>query len=1111
MAHSDSRPDQDLSDELSALRAIVEGTGGHTGQEFFQSLVRHLAAAVGTRYAFVAEFAGGTRVRTLAFWFRDRITDNIEWDVIGTPCEDVVRGNLCHHPAGVSQRFPDDRLLVDWGIESYLGVPLCDARGRHLGHLAVFDDRPMPAEPRKLFTFRIFATRAAAELERLQFEERLRESEQRWRSLTEALPQLVWSATPDGACDYFSAQWTQHTGVPESDLLGWRWLAVLHPDDREPTRRLWTDAVAGRGPYDVEYRVRRSDGVYRWFKTRGTPIRDSRGSIIKWFGTCTDITDVKQAEAVLRTSEERRRLILDNAHDAFVAMSADGLITGWNRQAEITFGWPRAEAVGRVLSETIIPPQFREAHKRGLANFLATGEGPVLNRVLEVTALRRDGREFPAEISIAPVRLGEQYLFAAFIRDVTERKRAEEEIGRLNQELRSRVDEMQAILDMVPVGIGIALDPECRRIAHNPYLSEVLGVPVWRNASLTAPADERPDNFRVFRDGQEVPPDQLPMQLAGTGVEVRDFELDIVRTDGGPTCKLLCYVRPLKDAEGRIRGSVGGFLDITARRKAEEELRQAKEAAEAANRAKDEFLANVSHEIRTPMNAILGMTELALDTELTDDQRQYLTTVKSAADALLGIINDILDFAKIESGRLELDPAEFSLSSALGATLRALAVRAHKKGLELVCQQRPGVPDALIGDVGRLRQIIINLVGNAIKFTERGEIVVLVENAAEPAPEGEVLLRFAVTDTGIGIPPEKQATIFRAFEQEDASTTRKYGGTGLGLTIAARLAALMDGGITVDSVPGQGSTFAFTARFVLQPQAPETTAASPPAVLQGVPALIVDDNATNRHILEEWLRGYAMEPTSAGDGVTAMAALWRGVAQGRPYPLALLDGRMPDIDGLALAAKIRQQAELSGTRVILLTSGDRPGDLTRARQLGISATLLKPLQQRELMGTIQRVMAQQGEPEGLPVSPAVVRPATPEGLVGVPLRILVAEDNDFNRDLLEHMLARLGLSAPMAVNGREALALLEREPFDLLLLDIHMPELDGFGVVGEIRERERTAGGHLPVIALTARSRKEDRERCLRAGMDEYLAKPFTAADLWAAIDRVLRREEGPG
>jgi PAS domain S-box-containing protein len=800
--------------------------------------------------------------------------------------------------------------------------------------------------------------------EQKQAEERLRESEQRWRGLTEALPQLVWSATPDGACDYFSTQWTEHTGVPETDLLGWRWLATLHPDDREPTRRLWTDSVAGRGPYDVEYRVRRRDGVYRWYKTRGTPIRDSQGGICKWFGTCTDITDAKHAEDVLRTSEERQRLILDNAHDAFVAMSADGLIAEWNRQAEITFGWPRAEAVGRVLSETIIPPQFREAHQRGLARFLATGEGPLLNRVLEVSALRRDGCEFPAEISIAPVRLGEHYLFAAFIRDVTERKRAEEE------------------------------------------------------------------------------------------------------------------------------------------------LRRAKEAAEAANRAKDEFLANVSHEIRTPMNAILGMTDLALDTPLTEDQRQYLTTVKSAADALLGVINDILDFAKIEAGRLELDPADFSLSFVLGSTLRALSVRAHKKGLELVCQQRPGVPDALIGDAGRLRQVLLNLVGNAIKFTERGEVVVLVETAGEPAPQGDVRLRFAVTDTGVGIPPERQSRIFQAFEQADTSTTRKYEGTGLGLTIAARLVALMDGQITVNSVPGQGSTFAFTARFGLRPHQPKTTPASPPAVLRDLPVLIVDDNATNRHILEEWLRGYAMEPTVADNAATAMNVLLRGVAQGRPYPLVLLDGRMPDIDGLALAAEIRQQAELSATRIILLTSGDRPGDLARARQLGISAILLKPLQQRELMETILRVMGHEGDPQELLASPAVVRPPVPAGLVGVPLRILAAEDNVFNRDLLEHMLSRLGLSAAMAVNGREALALLEREPFDLLLLDIHMPELDGFQVVGAIRERERTARGHLPVIALTARSRKEDRERCLRAGMDECLTKPYSAADLGATMDRVLRKDE---
>jgi two-component system sensor histidine kinase/response regulator len=374
-----------------------------------------------------------------------------------------------------------------------------------------------------------------------------------------------------------------------------------------------------------------------------------------------------------------------------------------------------------------------------------------------------------------------------------------------------------------------------------------------------------------------------------------------------------------------------------------------------------------------------------------------------------------------------------------------------------------------------------------------------------------VCLRFEVRDTGIGIPPEKQAKIFQAFEQEDTSTTRKYGGTGLGLTIAARLVGLMSGQITVDSTPGQGSTFVFTARFGLPPHPPETIAPSPPAVLVGLPVLVVDDNATNRHILEEWLRGYSMEPMAVGDGVTAMAALWRGVAQGRPYPLVLLDGHMPDIDGLTLAAKIRQQAELSTTRIILLTSGDRPGDLTRARQLGISASLLKPLQPRVLLDSILRVMSRQGVPEGLLVSPAVVHSPIPERLVGVSLRILAAEDNEFNRDLLEHMLARVGLSATMAVNGREVLARLEREPFDLLLLDIHMPELDGFQVIGSIREQERAAGGHLPVIALTARSRREDRERCLQAGMDECLTKPFTAAELWAAIGRVIRRDKGGG
>ena len=361
-------------------------------------------------------------------------------------------------------------------------------------------------------------------------------------------------------------------------------------------------------------------------------------------------------------------------------------------------------------------------------------------------------------------------------------------------------------------------------------------------------------------------------------------------------------------------------------------------------------------------------------------------------------------------------------------------------------------------------------------------------------------------DTGIGIPPDQQETIFRAFEQEDTSTTRKYGGTGLGLTIAARLVALMGGTITVDSEPGRGSTFAFTARFGRQPHPPEPVPAPPPVSLHNLPVLVVDDNATNRHILAEWLRGWQMDPTAVGDGMAAMDALWHRAANGRPYALVLLDARMPDADGLTVAAMIRERAELAATRIILLTSGERPGDPARFRELRIDAQLLKPVQQDELLETIYRVMSRsQGNAPPLAWPTPRQQAATAPVPATTPLHILVAEDNELSAQVLEQALVRQGHRVRLASNGREVLALAEQGGFDLLLLDVHMPELDGFQVVQAVRERELTAGGHLPIIALTARSRKEDRERCLAAGMDDFQTKPIRPADLLAAIDRVLR------
>jgi PAS domain S-box-containing protein len=536
--------------------------------------------------------------------------------------------------------------------------------------------------------------------------------------------------------------------------------------------------------------------------------------------------------------------------------------------------------------------------------------------------------------------------------------------------------------------------------------------------------------------------------------------------------------------------------DVTEQRRVAEELKLAREEALAASRAKGDFLANMSHEIRTPMNAVIGMAELLLDTPLAPEQREYVLTLKDAAESLLGLINDVLDFSKIEAGRLDLNPAEFDLRETLGDTLRTLGLRAHQKGLELAGRIAPEVPDRLVGDGPRLRQVLVNLVGNAVKFTERGEVVVQVEKESDEP--GAVVLGFLVADTGIGIPRDKQELVFQAFAQADGSTTREHGGTGLGLSISAQLVGLMGGRIAVDSEPGRGSRFRFSVRFGTAPPRPRVGDRLP-AQLRGLRVLVVDDNATNRRILEEVLVQWRMQPTAVASAQAALSAMEAAERAKRPYPLVLLDANMPVMDGFDLAAKIQQSPRLAGASIMMLSSGARPGDRARCFELGISAYLTKPVKQSDLMDTIVGVFAARTKArKARPRREA--RP--PEG--GRRLRVLVAEDNAVNQQVAVGMLERAGHEATVAGNGREVLALLEKGTFDLVLMDVQMPELDGLETTAAVRERERAAGGHLPIVALTAHAMKGDAERCLAAGMDAYLAKPLQPRELASAIASVV-------
>jgi PAS domain S-box-containing protein len=763
---------------------------------------------------------------------------------------------------------------------------------------------------------------------------------------------------------------------------------------------------------------------------------------------------------------------------AYHELDLDNRITRVNATELSMLGYRLEEMVGRLVTAFIMPESPGTAQ---------TAAAPTDHRhdSQERIFRRKDGRRVPVLMRqrLMTDANGNVCGTRATLQDISALKRKEQELRDAEEKYRSIFENaIEGIFQTTPEGSYMSVNPALAQIYGYDSPDELMG----KVTHIAKQLYVRPGRRAEF----------VALMLAKGSV--RDFESQIYRRD-----RSIIWIseraRAVRDIDGKLLYYEGTVEDVTARRETEEAIKQARDAALESARLKSEFLANMSHEIRTPMNGIIGMTGLLLDTELTPKQRDFTQTISSSADALLTIINDILDFSKIEAGMLLFEEIDFDLASVVEGSVELLAARASSKGVELASLVYQDVPTALCGDPGRLRQVLTNLIGNAVKFTEKGEVV--VRATCQQSTETQVTIRFSVTDTGIGISPEGQEKLFQAFVQADGSTTRRFGGTGLGLAICRQLVNRMGGEIGVISEEGKGSTFWFTARF--EKQAGGGMAAPRPANLKNVRVLVVDDNGTNRAILRHLFKNWGMAEQEAESGTEALAILSAGAARGRMFDLAVIDMQMPQMDGLELAREIKKDPRLASIRLVMLTSMDRQEDPEALREMGVDAYLTKPVKQSQLFECLSLAMSSDVETAEIKSGLIALKeqPAAMPTKANSALRILIAEDNPVNQKVALFQLQKLGYLADVVDNGRQALDALGRNSYDVVFMDCQMPELDGYETTRDLRAIEGSSR-HTWIVAMTANSLEGDREKCLKAGMDDYVSKPVKPEVLQAALNR---------